>query len=336
MEELIPPLVHVWSSDVTGGVGKGSPVVVDSLVFVGTLRGELYVLDARNGVRRGWVSLCGEISGSPATADNIVYVAGAGNEESLIAFDVTAGTTRWRKSYGDMEVSPLLSRGRLYQGNLNGVFHCVEAATGESLWSFATPGNTRLKGIRSTAAMLDSTVVFGSDDGSVYALDTRTGKMRWSYATGSPVVAPIVAEKGRVYAGNLGGEVLAFGLATGSVDWKRTGISPIHAGVALSEDAILVGGTDGIIRALHRVDGSERWKADLGSVINAAPVIAGGYAYVGTLGNALFGINISSGEVVFKQQMEGRIKTPPAVAYGMLVVGTDDRMVQAFRPEGRK
>src|SRR5262245_46371660 len=160
---VTPPLTSVWSVDVTGGIGSGSPVVIDSLVIVGTLRGEIYVIDARTGERKGWIGLCDEINGSPAADGNVIYVAGSGEGEWLVAFDISAGRTIWKKTYGEFEVSPLLSGNRLYLGNLGGVFHCVDAENGEGLWKYETPDNKKWKGIRSTAALGEGRVLFGSD-----------------------------------------------------------------------------------------------------------------------------------------------------------------------------
>ena len=41
-ETITPPLTLAWDYDVTGGIGKGSPLVVDSVLLVGNMRGELH------------------------------------------------------------------------------------------------------------------------------------------------------------------------------------------------------------------------------------------------------------------------------------------------------
>jgi len=190
-ETIGPPLTLAWVNDVTGAIGSGSPLVVDSLVIIGTLRGELHVLNALTGKRKGWIGLCEAINGSPVVGGDVVYVAASNTDESLIAYDMRVGKLLWRKPYGDIEASPLLAGEKLYFGNTQGEFYSVERSKGEKLWKFALPENNKQKGIRSSAAIDQETVIFGSDDGSVYALDAGTGILRWQYSTEHPIVASV-------------------------------------------------------------------------------------------------------------------------------------------------
>ena len=329
-EIVVPPLHLAWTNDVTGGIGSGSPLVVDGLLIVGTLRGELHVIDASTGKRRGWIDLFDAIHGSPAIEGNIVFVAGSNSSESLIAFDMLEGKPRWKRSYGHIEVSPMLADGDLYFGNTKGEFYAVSAASGDKLWKFQLPENTRLKGIRSSAALAESTVVFGADDGSVYALHRTNGRMVWKYSTGHPVVAGPTIADGSVLASNLGGLFCSINARTGRLNWSRTLGKSIHGGAAIADGTAIIGTTDGYLFSIGLKDGKVIWSVDLGSVVNSSAVISGDYAYVGTLSKILYGIKRSNGEVVFKTIVPGRIKSAPAIAYGNLYVASDERMILAF------
>ena len=74
---------------------------------------------------------------------------------------------------------------------------------------------------------MNGKVYFGTDGGSVYALDARTGRLRWRaqalsrfgrreffYAT--PTIA-----YGRVYIGNTDGTLYAFGDSSGRLLWAQ-------------------------------------------------------------------------------------------------------------------
>lgn len=86
--------------------------------------------------------------------------------------------------------------------------YALHAATGEVRWCFVTEGPVRL------APVLDSGKVYaGSDDGNVYCLDARSGKLLWRYRAGEdkrlpgngrmislwPVRGGLVVEAGKVY-----------------------------------------------------------------------------------------------------------------------------------------
>ena len=333
---IVPPLTLAWTQDVTGGIGNGSPLVVDSLVIVGTLRGELYVLNARTGKQRGWIGLGDAITGSPVVDGSIAYVGTSNTDESLIAYDMNQGRTIWKKAYGDIETSPLLDNKRLYFGNTMGRFYCVQQSNGEQLWTFQTPANSRQKGIRSSAALESGVVVFGSEDGSVYALDAESGNLKWKYTTDQPVVASATAVDGTVYIGNLDGEFYSLDLQNGNLRWKLSCGTSIYACAAVSPEQVFVPTTGGFLFSLRRQDGAIAWKANLGSVIDAAPVVAGSYIYVGTLQKILYGVRASDGEVVYSYAVPGRIKTTPAIAYGKLFVASDERLILAFTGEGSR
>jgi outer membrane protein assembly factor BamB len=66
------------------------------------------------------------------------------------------------------------------------------------------------------------TLFFGSSaDDRVYALDARTGEVRWTFQTEGPVrLAPTIAE-GKVYFGSDDGCVYCLAAANGQIVWKR-------------------------------------------------------------------------------------------------------------------
>lgn len=330
-ETVPPPLALEWEYDITGGIGNGSPLIVDSVLMVGNLRGELYAINAYTGKRIGWIDLGDAIQGTPSIDGNIAIVTLSNTDLSLVAFDLSEGKTRWRREYGDIEASPLLHYQRIFAGNVEGTFYCIDLTSGDQIWKFELPDNAARKGIRSSAAGSDSIVVFGAEDGFLYALDAERGTQLWRRYTGSSVVgSPCIAHE-TVYIGNLGGTVCAVDLHSGKTRWQcETGAS-IYASPSFAEGKLFIGTTGGMMYALDAATGAVMWKTDLGSVINSSAVIAGNVLYVGTLKKMLFGLNIADGTPVLKQEVQGRIKTSPAVAHGRLFVATDEKLILAFR-----
>ena len=333
VESLRPPLGIVWTNDVTGGIGNGSPVVVDNLLVIGTLRGEVHVFDINTGDREGWLSFGDAIQGSPIVSGDIIYVAVSNSDESLIAYNMKTGQHLWAGRFGDIEASPALANDRLYVGNVWGEFFCVDASDGDMVWEFSIPGNKRMKGIRASPAISDSTVIFGGEDGSVYALNAEDGELLWRHKTGDPVVATPSVAAGIVYAANLGGTVTAIRVDTGEELWKLNFGSMFYAGVAIAGHRVLAVTSEGRLHSLDGRTGEILWRTDLGGIVNASPVIAGDHVYVGTLRKILYALEIETGEIVFQEVLEGRVKTTPAVAFGKLFIATDDRLVLAFSEE---
>ncbi len=96
-----PPLTPAWEYDLAAGTANGSPLVMDSLIFVGTMRGELHAVRLADGKRVGWVSLGEAVHGTVATDGSTIFVPLADSRESVVAFDLAEGRTRWQQSCGD-------------------------------------------------------------------------------------------------------------------------------------------------------------------------------------------------------------------------------------------
>lgn len=331
-EMITPPLKLVWEEDITTSTGYGSPIIIDSIVLITNMKGELTALNANTGKKFGWVTLGDAIHGSPVIENNVAYVAVTNSRESLVAFDLQQGKVLWKEEYGDIEVTPLLVRGKLYFGNTAGFFFCVDKEKGELAWKYRIPDNTKRKGIRSSATTDDTLIIFGAEDGSLYALDAKYGSERWSYNTGAPVFASPALNNGLVICGNADGALVALDARTGGLVWKFNAGTSIYATPSFTNQLTLIGTTGGKLYALRTKEGSMVWSREFNSVINSSAVVSGNVAYFGTLKKELYAVNVDDGSVVWSETLEGRVKTSPAIASGKLFVATDDKSLRAFAP----
>lgn len=329
-----PPLFPEWEQDVTAGIGDGAPCLIDSILFAGNLRGELYAFTVRSGKRLGWVTLGGAIQGTPVIAGDLAIVPLSGSRESVVAYDYVEGKIQWRAGIGDIHGSPLLLGTFLYIGNTSGTLTCLTLAGGETIWSYALPGNTTLKGIRATPAGQDSTVVFGADDGYLYNCNARTGVLRWRVQAGSAIQATPVLYGDDVFVGTLDGRFAAVGLEHGRVQWTAMPGSAIYGSAVVDSNNVIVGTTGGHIVAMDRLTGTIRWDVDLRSPVSAGLLGAGDLVYVGTLKKELIAMKRSSGEIIWRTPTNGRIKTTPIGGAGRVFIALDTRTIQSFR-EGR-
>jgi polyvinyl alcohol dehydrogenase (cytochrome) len=89
-------------------------------------------------------------------------------------------------------------------------------------WTFAYPASVRA---RSRPTFAYGALYVGSQNGIVYALDAKTGCIRWTFATSAEVRTPIVipAQTGRTkraYFGDIVGRVYAVDALTGKELWR--------------------------------------------------------------------------------------------------------------------
>ncbi len=209
-----------WEYDVSGGIG-GSPIVDNGVVYFGSGNGKLYAVDAKTGnPMPGWKSgftAGDEISGAPAVANGFVYAISL--DQVLHAISATTGLERWyiRLPASVLHISPVVSGDRLYCASGSNLY-CFLAQSGARLWMVTMPadiastptinshglyvvttddkvyafdpsrGNplwhaaASLHYDTSAPATVSGRLLFmGTDQGVLYAIDTTTGQIKWSY-----------------------------------------------------------------------------------------------------------------------------------------------------------
>jgi outer membrane protein assembly factor BamB len=87
-------------------------------------------------------------------------------------------------------------------------------------------------GFFSSPAVAFGNVYAARDDGTVYAFDEKTGKVRWHFATGaavygSPAAAQVPGTPPTVYIGAENGRFFALDARTGKVRWQKDIGGPI-------------------------------------------------------------------------------------------------------------
>ncbi len=90
-------------------------------------------------------------------------------------------------------------------------------------WAFVYPGAVRA---RSQPSFAYGALYVGSESGTVYALDARSGCIRWTFSTTAEVRTPIVVPPMRgarklAFFGDLTGHVYAIDATTGHLLWRR-------------------------------------------------------------------------------------------------------------------
>ncbi len=224
-------------------------------------------------------------------------------------------------------------------------------------WSFPTGDR-----IVSSPAWHEGTVIFGSDDGNVYAVDAATGRQRWQATTGGPVSSSPALAGGRVYIVSYDGRLHALDATTGETLWKFAtagerrfearglhGMQPRSQTFAdpydvylssplVVEGAVYFGSGDGHLYAVDADQGTLRWKLRTGDVVHASPAYADGIVYVGSWDGRLYAVDARSG--VERWHFQGGVDTlmanqqgfqaSPAVVGGIVYAGGRDAHLYAL------
>jgi eukaryotic-like serine/threonine-protein kinase len=164
-----------------------SPAVVGKVVFIGSWDGNFYAIDAQTGQQK-WVFNAGQddsihnqvgFQSSAAVVDGVVYVGC--RDAHVYALDAATGRKRWdyptSKSW--VNGTPAVRDGLVYVGTSDSSrFMALDARTGRLRFNFDAKGY-----VFSSAALAGGLAYFGSHNGRLYALDTKTGTLAWTFQT---------------------------------------------------------------------------------------------------------------------------------------------------------
>lgn len=136
----------------------------------------------------------------------------------------------------------------------------------------------------------ESTGYVATDAGTVYAVNTASGEVRWTAALGSPVLLRMAWTPEALYAVTTAGDLMAFdpngcGGAVCPPTWTTALVGTPVTPPAVAGDVIYVASAGGTVEAFP-ADGptgaSPVWSTSLGSRVTGGPVVSRGTLFLAT------------------------------------------------------
>jgi len=282
--------VNAWESSL--GSVVGSPVITTGLVIAPTADGRLVFLDRKTGHLLHELRLGSPVESSPAIADKLVCIGTDDGE--LVAVDIAAGAEAYRLRLGKLvRSSPLVVGERLIvgviEGKGSGGLVALDALTGKLLW------RRKLGPTFSSPALAGSSLLVGSDDGSLYALDLEQGRPLWTLA--------------------LGGKV--------------------RSTPAVVDDLAVVGDFEGHLVAIHIGQGTRAWTLETGHALYSSPAVSAAVCAVGCNEGHVHGAQIAAGTRSFEVKTRGPVVASPLALSERFLCGSTDGDLYLFDAEGR-
>ena len=180
-------------------------------------------------------------------------------------------------------------------------------------------------------------VYVGAEDGSVHALDARTGVRRWVFAAGARIrTRPAVVGRD-LYVPADDGFLYKLDAASGELRWKakivekpivrlpfddpKSRFDRFGSDVVAVDGRLYVGTHDGKLLALDARDGSRVWAFEAGDAVLAAPAIAGGRVLFGSYDRFVYALDAKSGRELWRRDTRGAVVSTPALDGDRLIVG---------------
>ncbi|MBU1297736.1 MAG: PQQ-binding-like beta-propeller repeat protein [Bacteroidetes bacterium] len=328
----IPPLAPKWEFNTGAGFGTFSGVVADSILFATTLKGELHLLNIQTGKNLGKKKFSAPIVGGPAIGSGVVYLSFAVRDISVGEYDLSDKKFNWTLELSGVESSPLIVGNQLFVTTSEGKLVAIEKKSGVVNWTFSDEPIGILKSSRSSPASDGKKVVYGNDNGVLYAVDIDNGKLIWRYKSGGSIAASPAIKNNIVYFGSMDGNLYAIDISDGKLIWKYETGSPVYSSAAVSDSYVYIGGADGVLRCINNQSGKLVWSFKAQSVFGSAPLISDKIIYIGSFDKNLYVLDAVNGNLVWSYLLNGRIKSSPLVWKNFLFVFTDDQIITAFTP----
>jgi outer membrane protein assembly factor BamB len=191
-------------------------------------------------------------------------------------------------------------------------------------WSYPTGGQ-----VRSSPAVVDGIVYFGSDDYNVYAINAATGVKIWNFTTGGNVQPSPAVANGMVYAGSWDGKLYALFANNGTETWNKSlgQNTPVFPTVANGIVYATVYNT-GYIYAYNGTTGQYLWSTHVSWYTNSYPAVANNLVYIAAgdeHGDGwLIALNATTGVQAWSFVRAYTEIYSPSVANGIVYVGTSD------------
>lgn len=178
--------------------------------------------------------------------------------------------------------------------------------------------------VRSSPAVVNGTVYFGSQDSNLYALDAESGNEKWIFTTRSWVDSSPSVVDGVVYFGSNDSFIYALDADNGKEIWKFDTVYPIKASPAVTEERVYIRSDDYYLYALDINTGEELWRFNTGSPSGSSAAISDGIILLGSGDGYCYALNASNGQRRLRFKTHYSVTTTPAVRDGNAYLATDN------------
>jgi outer membrane protein assembly factor BamB len=210
--------------------------------------------------------------------------------------------------------SAVVRQGKVYAGNKEGTFFCLELATGKELWVNKITHERLVGGKKviektafdGAAGFSGDLVICGNLDGWVYAWNAQTGKEQWKYETMGEIHAAVNVwtdpkdKKDYVFVGSHDNNIYCLTAADGKKVWEAETGNYVNGGAAVGEGKVVFGGCDAVLHVHDALSGKELRQVDVGNYIGNNVAISAGIIYVTHYGGRVGAYDMSTGTKVWE------------------------------------
>ena len=279
----------------------------------------------------------------PAVAYGRLYFTN--NSGVMFAVNAKTGKRAWKKQVGRcVAATPAVADHTVYQaflnrppcnskrkpGRLEGEVIAFQAGFGKIRW------RTRIGPTESSPLVTGGRVYVGDWRGRVYALDQRTGKVRWTFQGRGRIKGGLAKSGNRLYVGTYDGFLYCIRASTGKVIWRTRsqdrlgGRGDFYSTPAVAYGRVYIGSTDGKVYSFGAASGKLRWSQGTGGYVYASPAVWQRLVFAGSYSGRFHAFDAATGDVKWRFRANGDISGSATVIDGVVYFSTFDEVTYAL------
>jgi outer membrane protein assembly factor BamB len=187
------------------------------------------------------------------------------------------------------------------------------------------------------------TLYFVRNNGGTYALDSRTGRVRWKKRIGVESASSPAYADGRIVMTSLAGgatpgKVVALRARNGRVLWQLPLSSRSESSPIVRRGVVYLGSESGTLYAIWARTGRIKWTFKASGSLKASPALSGNTLYIGDYTGRMYAVWARTGSQRWSTGTSGstfglaagNFYSTPAVAFGRVYAGNTDSRVYSF------
>lgn len=314
------PIEKVWQYP-SYAASYSSPAMSGNMIVFGTSSGELHAV-SKSGSFLWKFPARKEIVASPAIHKDLVLFGSTNH--NFYALD-QKGKLVWKyPTFDRIKGDPLVVDGVVYFGSYDDHLYALDAETSEVVWAFPPLEKPAGKASDETPPADGAEAEAAATAAKAKEAQARAlwPNNDFSYSR------PTLTSKGLIVVGNLDGHLYAIDPKTGKLKWRwgdehvAKAKASITSTVLEHDGKLFFGGNDGKVYAIALSDQAVVWTFETGDEVNSSPLIdENGVLYIGSRDKKLYALDANSGEKKWEFLAGGPILGRPALYQNLLIFG---------------
>ncbi|MEN4012783.1 MAG: serine/threonine-protein kinase [Bellilinea sp.] len=301
---------------------RGSASYDNGIIYIGSYDHNLYAIDATNGEFRWKFPTNGGVVTRPAIANDLLF---AGSEDgNLHAIISKTGKLAWTLPVDHpIRSSPRVSDGHVFFGSDDGFLYGVNILSMRRVLK-ADAGVA----VRSSPFVLNDLIYFGNEGGDFLCIDFR-GQTKWRFRAKRAITSSPLVAQGIVYFTSLDGSIYALDAKSGWVVWRYRMMKGSISSPCRVENYVIVGSADGNIYCVDANNAREIWKYQTNHQVSGSPTVHKELVYCGSADGNLYCLELKTGRLRWKFATDGPITCTPLIFNDTIYFGSADHIFYA-------